>query len=294
MATLESVEIFAIGEWNGIEFGPGDLDEIVRGFELEQQAGRLPVKLGHSAADTEPARGWLSNVWREGDRLLARIEQVPAEIVDGIKSGAWRHVSVELLQGVQTAAGRSYRWLLDGLALLGSARPAVDVLKPLHESLSRRARGMAFGQRLAFTREIGPRDELAELRRENERLRLTMHRQSVEAAISADISSGRCLPVARETFTRLMRLASDADFGRVTIADWIAFRATQPKAPGSATTSRTAATTMNAARADAELVERVETFRKDHPGLDYFTATMRVLRADPDLAQRYRHMPGTE
>jgi hypothetical protein len=293
MATLEGVEIFAIGEWNGIEFGASDLDEIVRGFEQEQQAGRLPVKLGHSAPDTEPARGWLSRVWREGDRLLARIEQVPAEIVDGIKSGAWRHVSVELLHHVETAAGKSYRWLLDGLALLGSARPAVDVLKPLHESLSRRARGMAFGQRLAFTREI-PRDELAELRRENERLRLTMHRQSVEAAISADISSGRCLPAARETFTRLMRLASDADYQRVTLADWQAFRATQPKAPSAAATSRTAATTMNAARADAELVERVETFRKDHPGLDYFTATMRVLRADPDLAQRYRHMPGTE
>lgn len=291
--TLERVEIFAVGEWNGQSFDVDDLDEMQRGFEQEQQAGRLPVKLGHSAPDTEPARGWLSKVWREGDRLLARIEQVPQEIVDGIKSGAWRHVSVELLHEVETAAGRSYRWLLDGLALLGSARPAVGVLKPLHESMTRTARGVRFVERLAFTREL-PENELAELRRENERLRLLMHRQSVEAAISADITSGRCVPATRETFTRLMRLATDADFGRVTIADWQAFRATQPKPPIAAATSRTTATTTNAVRVDAELAERVETFRKDHPDHDYFTATMRVLRADPDLAQRYRLMPGTD
>jgi len=290
--TLERIEIFATGEWNGQSFDVADLDEMQRGFEQERQAGRLPVKLGHSAADTEPARGWLSKVWREGDRLLARIEQVPQEVVDGIKSGAWRHVSVELLHEVETAAGRSYRWLLDGLALLGSARPAVGVLKPLHESMTRTTRGARFTQRLAFTREL-PGDELGELRRENERLRLLMHRQSVEAAVSADITSGRCLPATREMFTRLMRLTDDASFQRVTVADWQAFVRTQPRPPSREPAARAGAVS-NSTRPDAELVERIEMVRKDNPGMDYFTAQMRVLRSDTDLAERYRAMPGTQ
>jgi hypothetical protein len=291
MTTLDRIEIFAVGTWNGTDFEATDLDEMVRGFEQEQHAGRIPVKLGHTAPDTEPARGWLSKVWREGDKLLARIEQVPQDIVDGIKAGAWRHVSVELLHEVQTAAGRSYRWLLDGLALLGSARPAVGVLKPLHESLSRRAAGLSFGQRFAFTREM-PRDDLAELRRENERLRFAMHRQSVEAAISADIGASRCLPAAREYFSKLMRLADDASFQRVTVADWQNFVRTQPRPPTREPAARVAASFSKATCPDEELAERVALMRSEQPSLDYAAASLKVLRSDPDLAERYRSAPG--
>ena len=302
MATIERVEIFATGTWNGSTFQTEDLDEMVAGFEAEGQSGALPVKLGHTAPDTEPARGWLSAVWREGDKLLARVEQVPDDIIDGIKSGAWRHVSVELLRNFTTATGRTYRWLLDGLALLGAARPAVGVLQPLDRAVHRADGAECY----TFAYSSVP-DDAAALRKENEALRARLHRQSIDALVEGDVRAHVVMPAAREQFARLFRLHDDASYARVSPHDWLTFRATQPRpAPVGAATHPTGAAPRRAGVApDVELVARTRAYLRENE-LRHFQLTgerltferaasmvvREVAQSEPTLLRGYIDQPG--
>lgn len=297
MGTLERTEIFAVGTWNDSTFTEEDLDHLVEGFNAEGLAGRLPVKLGHTAPDTDPARGWLTRVWREGDRLLARIEQVPDEIIEGIRTGAWRHVSVELLRNFTTAAGNTYKWLLDGLALLGAARPAVEVLEPLHAS--------AGHQRFAFAHSAEPKDDGA-LRRENAALRARLHRQSIDAVIEGDVRAQIVMAAAREQFAKLFRLSDDESYARVQPSDWRAFAATQPRpAPRAAATHSSSAAQQRGVLPDTAMVERVRAYLRENE-LRHFTLTgqrltfdraaamvvREVARTEPELLRSYVEQPG--
>lgn len=299
MATLDRVEVFAAGEWNGHNFDEDDLDDMVRSFNDEQLSGRLPVKLGHSAADNEPARGWLSRVWREGDRLLATLTDVPDDIVDGIKSGAWRHVSVELMREVRTAAGRSYRWLLDGLALLGSARPAVSVLKPLNESMG--DSGLQCAERLAFVSAL-PGEDMTRL--ENQRLRAALHRQTIDAMIEGDVRGRIVMAAAREQFKQLFHLNDDVSYSRVQPNDWQTFRATQQRPPNTASLA-TRTSDWTSAEPDTVLVESTRAYLAanavQHMQLtgerltfDRAAAIVArdVARTNPALLRAYLDLPG--
>lgn len=295
--TIERVEMFAPGTHNGIEFDVPDLDEMVRSFNENGLSGRLPVKLGHSAPDTDPARGWITKVWREGDRLLATLSDVPDEIVEGIRSGAWRHVSVELLRDVKNAAGRTYRWMLDGLALLGSARPAVEVLKPLHESMTRE---VTFAERFAFVSALPSGDIL---RIENAQLRAQLHRQQIDALIEGDVRARVVMASAREQFCRLFKLTDDASYARVAPGDWAAFRASAPRPPAQRPASF--ATEWSGAKPDTVLVERTRAYMAEN-ALQHFQLTgerltfdraaalvaQEVARTNPELLRAYVDQPG--
>lgn len=138
---------------------------------------------------------------RDGDRLLATLAQVPVELVDEIKAGRWRHVSIELLADV-VAGGESYPWVPAGLAILGAARPAVDVLKPLHQLIARALpAGARFRERLAFSRSP---DDAAALRAEVQRL----NREAINLEFSAAIRAHRVLPRDQHAFE--MRMGADA------------------------------------------------------------------------------------
>jgi len=284
---IEGVEVFAVGQWNGREFDGDDLDEMVRAFDALKLADRIPVKLGHNADDTEPAQGWISALRRDGDRLLADLTQVPAELVDAIKDGRWRHVSIELLGDV-FAHGQTYPWVPAGLAILGAARPAVDVLKPLHQLVARALPiGLRFRERLAFSR--GP-DDTAKLREEVARL----NRELVNREFADAINSGRILPRDQHAFE--MRMGADATLEEA--RRWIG--ATPRPAPlnrarapeGRATDS---ATMSGADRPDSEVVRLAQEAIAESGGkLTYLAAQQQVLRANPELAERYRHMPGVK
>ncbi len=302
MANLERVPIFAAGTHNDKRFDVPDLDTMASSFDAENLSGRLPVKLGHNAPDTAPAAGWITRVWREGRTLFATLSDVSEDVVQGIRDGRWRFCSVELLRDVTTATGRTYRYLLDGLALLGATRPAVDGLAPLHESLSRRARGLTFAEALTFTQPFSEtfamNDETDDLRRENERLRLALHRQAVDAAVESDVRARLVLPAAREQFTRLFRLSSDADYQRVSVGDWCAFRASQPRPPSQGPASRAdVPDTFQAPAPDASLVQKVREYLRDNElrhlqltgeRLTFERAATIVTRANPALLAAWR------
>lgn len=112
---------------DGCSFSVADLDELVAGYEATKDDLFPPLKLGHRPPSGSPAVGWLANLRRRGDQLVADLRGVPPKVAALIKAGAYRARSLELTPGVRVG-GKTYRWLATGLALLGAELPAVDGL----------------------------------------------------------------------------------------------------------------------------------------------------------------------
>ena len=98
----------------------------------------LPYKLwaGHDASqpilasDGMIAGGWVTNVRREGQKLMADFMRVPGKIAKLIEAGAWRTVSIGLRPTFEFA-GKTYRNVLDHVALLGKKAPAIKGMDDL-------------------------------------------------------------------------------------------------------------------------------------------------------------------
>ncbi len=120
------------------------LEAMARNFADLRGEIDAPNKLGHIANQRDvtgpefldgsgaPALGWLDNVRRDGDRLLADIKGVPEKFADLIRAGAYRKRSVEFLPTYTDRTGRAREWVLTGLAWLGARRPAVSGLADVH------------------------------------------------------------------------------------------------------------------------------------------------------------------
>lgn len=232
-ATLKDAEIFQAGTWNGRAFTEQDLDGIVSSFDALGLSGRVPLALGHDGADARtddsaPALGWVESIRRAGDKLLADIRLTSQKLAEGIRSGAYKFVSVELLGGVR-ADTRTIPWTLDRIALLGATQPAVGTLRDLAQSLQPMSRSgsLVFAERLSFsTHQVS---EAEALRAENAALMGRLRQQSVEGAIEMAIVSGQVAPASREAFKRIHKLATPADWARVELSDWASFARTQPR-----------------------------------------------------------------
>lgn len=112
-----------------------DFDNIAAAYlELKGKVD-IPVKLGHDEQNILeeaglPAAGWVENVRRVGDKLVADIIGVPDGVAKLIESGALRKRSIEAIRNVKLA-GKKYKMALTGLALLGAELPAVDSLQDI-------------------------------------------------------------------------------------------------------------------------------------------------------------------
>lgn len=123
-----------------------DLDAAVASFDPADR--RVPLVLGHPKLD-DPAFGWLAEVKREGDVLLARFEDVPEPVREAVDQGRYRNVSAKFARG----------WRLWHVGLLGAAQPAIPGLKEV------RLAGAEDGITLEFAKEADM-DELTRLRQE--------------------------------------------------------------------------------------------------------------------------------
>lgn len=130
---IEGVEVFAEGEWNGKPFSTADLDTIVDSFNKTKDRLKPYVKLGHNSkqallkSDGLPAAGWIEELKRSGNKLVAKLSRVPAKVKELIDAGAYRRVSVELIPKYRMG-DQVCDMALAGLALLGGKTPAVDTL----------------------------------------------------------------------------------------------------------------------------------------------------------------------
>lgn len=88
-------------------------------------------KLGHVE---QPAVGYLENLRLNEDetKLLADVKRVPKKLGDLVKAGAYRARSVDLSKVTSQKSGKTYEWVVTGLAWLGSKLPAVRTLDDVY------------------------------------------------------------------------------------------------------------------------------------------------------------------
>lgn len=145
----------SVGEANGIPFSLRDLEGIATAFDALNLSGRVPIKFGHNDdqpfTDGQPALGWISRVYVEGDRLKADFIDMPTSVYELVHSGAYKFLSVELLKNV-TAGTRVIPWVLDAVALLGADQPAFGNLKDLQSLTLKRKPVFQARARVAFKR----------------------------------------------------------------------------------------------------------------------------------------------
>jgi regulator of replication initiation timing len=145
-------EVFAVGKWNGMEFGLADLQDIAANFAKFNDVLKVPLKMGHNKeqpmTDGKPALGWVTDVWVEGSKLMAKFSDVPAIVMDALKKKLYRKVSVELDLDVKHK-GEQHPFVLSAVALLGADIPAVSTLSDLDAFLARRA-AFSAGRRACF------------------------------------------------------------------------------------------------------------------------------------------------
>jgi len=118
------LEIFKTGthtSGNGItkEYKDDDLAHIVKTYN-EQKDHEAPLVLGHPTND-QPAYGWAKELKMAGSKLLAYVDQVSGDIVDAVKRGEYKKVSIALYPD----------GLLRHIGLLGAVPPAVKGLAPV-------------------------------------------------------------------------------------------------------------------------------------------------------------------
>jgi len=138
---LKGREIFAVGIWNDMEFSEADLDDIVANFDKLKDIHKVPLKFGHNEdqeiTDGQPAIGWVSRIFKQGEKLFADFSDMPRTVFEAIKNKLYRTVSIELLFNVDSD-GNKFNHVLDAIALLGADHPAVSSLADLDALLATR------------------------------------------------------------------------------------------------------------------------------------------------------------
>lgn len=250
--SLYGAEILAVGTWNGITFTGENLDGIATAFEALGLNGRVPLKFGHNdeqpLTDGQPALGWVSRVYRSGDKLLADFTDMPTSVYELIRSGRYKFISVELLRDVQ-AGTRKLPWVLDAVALLGADQPAVGTLQDLQSLTLKRRPALQARARVAFKRDFSTNpgapkgmekheveallkqqkeeltasftSQLNTLKTENaqaleaERAKtrtaeVSRHRDAIKSKFETAVKAEQIKPAVREQFYRLTRIDTDA------------------------------------------------------------------------------------
>lgn len=133
---IDGVEIFAAGTWNGDKFTVEDLDEMAKAFSETKHKFKPFLKLGHDdkqemlQKEGMPAAGWIANVYRKGNKLLADFVDIPKKIYDLIQKNAYRKVSSEIYWDIDIGE-KNYPKMLAAVALLGAEHPAVSSLNDI-------------------------------------------------------------------------------------------------------------------------------------------------------------------
>lgn len=97
------------------------LDKIAslyNGKVQESSSFEAPLVKGHPKTD-DPAYGWIDKLKRKGSLLLAKLKDVSSELVDEVKKGLFKKISIALYPDL----------MLRHVGLLGASAPAVKGLK---------------------------------------------------------------------------------------------------------------------------------------------------------------------
>lgn len=126
--SIQGIEVFSEGTWNGDTYTKEDLQEMVDAFEETKKGVRPYLKLGHDEKqnllqqDGLPAAGWIERVYIQGEKLMADFIDIPKKIYDLIQTKAYRKVSSEIYWNLKVGE-KVYKRFLGAVALLGSDMP---------------------------------------------------------------------------------------------------------------------------------------------------------------------------
>jgi hypothetical protein len=90
-----------------------------------------PINFDHAPGG--PAQGWIESMEVRDSLLYVRPVELSPDVVEGIRNGRYRRASIELTTKHPETGG----WYLNGLAVLGAAKPAIKGLPPLRLSAPR-------------------------------------------------------------------------------------------------------------------------------------------------------------
>lgn len=136
--TFTGVEIARTGTFDAmsgrVTFTKRDFDAAEAAYTELAEKHHAPIKLGHDEdqkllqEDGYPNAGFVENIRRDGDRLIADLVDMPQAIADLVKAGRYRARSLEAMRNFEVD-GKKYPFVIVGLALLGADLPAVDSLE---------------------------------------------------------------------------------------------------------------------------------------------------------------------
>ena len=144
LKSINGVEIFQTGKWNGDNYSTQDLQDMVDSFPALKDKLQPYVKLGHGekqellAKDELPSAGWIENIYMSGNKLLADIVDVPKVIYELIKNKAYKRISSEIYWNLKDSSGEVYKRALKAIALLGGETPAVGSLADVQALYTKR------------------------------------------------------------------------------------------------------------------------------------------------------------
>lgn len=324
-----TVEIFAVGRWNGMEFTLADLQKIAATFAALGDNHKVPLKFGHNneqpMTDGQPALGWVSDVWVENNKLMAKFSDVPDIVQAAFDKKLYRNVSIELDFDVQYK-DTHYPMVLSGVALLGADLPAVNTLKELTHYVGQNA-GFSVGYRAMYSaiagnnqgdnemdiKELSDKldkviDANTKLATENAEMKskvaafeasakastdaasaakITAKRKEVTDVLEAAVKSGAILPAQREQFSTLLKLNDDAAVEGIELDAVKALVNTGKKAFSKEQGTSGNNKEQSAKSPDAQIADAIQEILAKGEAADFSTAQQMVFRRDPELARAY-------
>lgn len=166
LKSLNGVEIFATGKWNGDNYTQSDLQDMVDSFIPLKGTLQPYVKLGHNekqpllAKDGLPAAGWIENIYIQGNKLMADIKDMPKTIYELVKNKAYKRISSEIYWNLKDQSGQVYKRALKAIALLGGDTPAVGSLADVQALYTKRSIGDLDGDIRTVDIELFTRKEI--------------------------------------------------------------------------------------------------------------------------------------
>jgi Skp family chaperone for outer membrane proteins len=131
---INDIEIFQTGKWNGDTYTDEDFKQTVQ-YNKEHKEIKPFFKLGHSNelhgnfyySDKVPAIGWIKNLRKAGDKLIADIKHIPKYVYELLKTRGYSRLSPEFMWG-RDKNGK-IRKILSAVAVLGAKMPACDTVE---------------------------------------------------------------------------------------------------------------------------------------------------------------------
>lgn len=131
---MPNQEVFAAGTWNGDRYDVNDLDKMVEAYQKTAETYKPKLKLTHDHPKGWPAVGWVENLRRVGDKLVADFKRIPRKVYDMIQSGGFNGKSAEILWN-PVVGGEKYQYLMKAVALLGVDPKAVESISDMVSAL---------------------------------------------------------------------------------------------------------------------------------------------------------------